>query len=373
MSRRSPRSRPRVGLGTVVSHLTVIVAVSAVLGVLVAGLVVPAVGLIGYGAKATSDSMRNLPTELKANPLPQRTRVLDRDGKLLATFYTENRVNVSLDQVAPVMRKAIVAIEDYRFYQHGALDLKGTMRAFVNNQTSGGGTQGGSSITQQMAKMTQLSQAKTPEERRAATANTYQRKLLELRHAIAFEQNYSKNWILQRYLNLAYFADGAYGIQAAAQHYFSVDADQLSLRQSAMLAGLVKNPVGLDPTVNAPQARQRRNVVLARMAQLKVITPAAAKAASAKKLGLKVSSTRNGCLGTKAAFFCDYVRRYLLQDPSLGKTVADRVALLNTGGLTVKTTVSIPFQRAADRATRESVRAHRPGHRRRRHGPAGHR
>ena len=119
------------------------------------------------------------------------------------------------------MQRAIIAIEDYRFYEHGALDLKGTLRAFVNNQTSGGGTQGGSSITQQMAKMTQLTQARTEAERKAATENTYQRKIQELRHAIAFEQNYSKDWILERYLNLAYFGDGAYGVQAAARHYFS--------------------------------------------------------------------------------------------------------------------------------------------------------
>ena len=159
--------------------------------------------------------MKNLPEELKAAPLAQRTRVLDRNGEPIATFYDENRVNVPLTKVAPIMKRAIVAIEDYRFYEHGALDLKGTLRAFVNNQTSAGSTQGGSSITQQMAKMTQLTQARTDEERKAATENTYQRKIQELRHAIAFEQNYSKDWILERYLNLAYFGDGAYGVQAA--------------------------------------------------------------------------------------------------------------------------------------------------------------
>ena len=131
----------------------------------------------------------------------------------------------------------------------------------MNNQTSGGGTQGGSSITQQMAKMTLLTQARTEAERKAATENTYQRKIQELRHAIAFEQNYSKDWILERYLNLAYFGDGAYGIQAAARHFFSVNASQLNTLQAATLAGLVKNPVGFDPTrVQGPRDRppQRR-------------------------------------------------------------------------------------------------------------------
>ena len=333
-----PRRRPHLTFGTVVSHLGVIVAVSAVLGVLVAGLVIPFVGAVGYGAKATDRSMQNLPAELKADPLAQRTRVLSRDGKLIATFYDENRVNVPLSRVSPIMRKAIIAIEDYRFYEHGALDLKGTLRAFVSNQTSGGGTQGGSSITQQMAKMTQLTQARTEEERKAATENTYQRKIQELRHAIAFEQNYSKDWILERYLNLAYFGDGAYGIQAAARHYFSVNASQLDTRQAATLAGLVKNPVGFDPTTYQDRALARRNVVLNRMAELNVLEPAVASRLAAKPLGLKVSSSRNGCLGTKAPFFCDYLRRYLMSDKSLGKTAADRAQLINGGGLTIKTT-----------------------------------
>jgi membrane peptidoglycan carboxypeptidase len=349
------RRRSHLTFGKVVSHLGVIVAVSVVLGVLTAGLVVPLVGAVGYGTSATARSMKNLPAELKAAPLAQRTRVLDREGNPIATFYDENRVNVPLTQVAPAMRRAIIAIEDYRFYQHGALDLKGTMRAFVNNQTSSGGTQGGSSITQQMAKMTLLTQAKTAAERKAATENTYQRKIQELRHAIAFEQNYSKDWILERYLNLAYFGDGAYGVQAASRHYFGVRASKLNVVQAATLAGLVKNPVGFDPTTYPDRALARRNVVLERMAELHVIEPAVAQKYVKQPLGLHVQRSRNGCLGTKAAFFCDYVRRYLLADPSLGKTVQDRAQLINSGGLTIKTTVDLAFQRAADQATADAV------------------
>src|SRR4051794_748644 len=350
-----PRRRPHLTFGTVLSHLAVIVAVSAVVGVLTAGLVIPLVGAVGYGTSATARSMKNLPEELKAAPLAQRTRVLDRHGNTIATFYDENRVNVPLAKVSPIMKRAIVAIEDYRFYQHGALDLKGTLRAFVNNQTAGGSTQGGSSITQQMAKMTLLTQARTKEERKAATENTYQRKIQELRHAIAFKQNYSKDWILERYLNLAYFGDGAYGIQSAARHFFSVNASQLNTLQAATLAGLVKNPVGFDPTRFKDRAVARRNVVLDRMAQLHVITPEVAQRLDKQPLGLKLSQRRDGCLGTRAAFFCDYGRRYLLADPALGRTTADRAQLINSGGLTIKTTVDLDFQKAADNATRASV------------------
>ncbi len=352
-----PRRRPHVTFGTVVSHLGVIVVVSVVLGVLAAGLVIPIVGAIGYGASATARSMQNLPAELKAMPLAQRTRVLDRNGRPIATFYDENRVNVPLQRVSPIMKRAIIAIEDYRFYEHGALDVKGTLRAFVNNQTSSsGGTQGGSSITQQMAKMTQLAQARTAAERKAATENTYQRKIQELRHAIAFEQNYSKDWILERYLNLAYFGDGAYGVQAAARHFFSVNASQLNTIQSATLAGLVKNPVGFDPTRFKDRAIARRNVVINRMAELGVVRDVAAESMTKQPLGLKVSKSRNGCLGTQAAFFCDYVRRYLMADPALGRTPADRTQLINSGGLTIKTTVDLDFQKAADQATKLSVK-----------------
>ena len=341
----------------VTSHLGVMVALSALMGLLVAGLAIPFAGALGAGAKAVSHGVKDLPEDLAAPPLAQRTRVLDARGRTIATFYDQNRVNVPLNEVAPIMRKAIVAIEDYRFYQHGALDLKGTLRAFMTNQAGSGITQGGSSITQQMVKLTLLDQATTKAERDAATADTYQRKLRELRYAIGAEQKYSKSWILERYLNIAYFGDGTYGIQSAARHYFSRDASELNLREAALLAGLVKNPVGYDPTTYPEKAVERRNTVLRRMAELNIIDQQRADALSATGLGLDVSPARNGCLGSKAAFFCDYMRRYLLQDPSLGATVADRELLLNSGGLTIKTTVDLRFQRYADKSTAEHVKA----------------
>jgi len=350
MARRADRPT----FGAALSHLGVIIAVSAVMGVLIAGLAVPFVGAIGLGSQAAERSLRDLPKALSAQPLPQRTRVLDSRGHLIATFYDQNRVNVPLADISPIMRKAIVSIEDYRFYEHGALDVKGTLRAFVTNQTTGT-TQGGSSITQQLAKMTSVEQAQTAKQRKAATADTYQRKILELRHAIAFEQNYSKDWILNRYLNIAYFGDGAYGIQSAAKHYFDVDAKDLNVRQAALLAGLVKNPVGYSPTRFPDRAMARRNVVLARMAQLHVIAKARADRLEQKPLGLQVRPTSNGCVSSKTPFFCDYVRRYLLADPALGKTVDARKELLNAGGLTIKTTVDQRFERAANAAVRSHV------------------
>ncbi|WP_246456324.1 transglycosylase domain-containing protein [Nocardioides mesophilus] len=334
--------------------LSRLVIASVVAGVLLAGIALPFVAVAGLATRSMAEGMDQLPAELTTEPLHQRTRVVDRRGKVIARFFDKNRVNVPLSEVAPVMRQAIVAIEDYRFYEHGAIDLRGTLRAFVTNHTSDE-VQGGSTITQQMVKLTLLAQADTPEEQRAATARTYHRKLKELRYAIAVEKQHSKDWILQRYLNLAYFGDGAYGIEAAAQHYFSTSASKLKLRQAALLAGLVKNPSGYDPTNNPDRARHRRNVVLNRMAQLQVISPEQAEKAKARGLGLDVQPVRNGCVGSVAPFFCDYVRETLLRDKALGETRADREQLLLTGGLTVHTTLDRRMQRAAVRSVREHV------------------
>ena len=340
----------RLSAGRVFSHLVVMVAVAAIMGVLVAGLAIPFTGVLGIGATNVAKAMDNLPAELETDPLPQKTRMLDADGNVIATLYDENRVNVTLDQVSRTMVKAIIAIEDSRFYEHGALDLRGTLRALVTNQASSGTVQGGSSITQQMVKLTLVQQADGKAERKAATADTYQRKLKELRYAIAFEQHHSKDWILERYLNIAYFGDGTYGIQSAARHYFNVNAKKLNLRQSAVLAGLVKNPTGYDPTNSPDRAIERRNVVLDRMAQLEVISRAKAAKVKRKGLGLHVIPAKNGCLYSSAPFFCDYVTSYLLHDPALGKKVGARKRLLKTGGLTIHTTVDMTDQKAADSA-----------------------
>jgi len=347
--------RSKLGFNTAASHIGVLIAVAVVMGVLTAGLAVPVVAAISYGTHTAEKSLDDLPLDFPTMPLAQRTRVVGANGKTIATFFDQNRVDVTLDQIAPIMQHAILAIEDYRFYEHGALDLKGTLRAFLTNQTDGGSTQGGSSITQQLAKMTAVDQAKTAAERKAATEDTYARKLQELRRAIALEQHYSKDWILNRYLNIAYFGDGAYGVESAAEHYFSVSADKLSVLQAATLAGLVKNPVGYDPTNYPDRAKARRNVVLARMAELNVISNAKAESLTKKPLHLKLKDNPNGCVKSQAAFFCSYVYRYLTADPALGKTVADREQLINQGGLTIKTTLRPKFEQAANTAVHNAV------------------
>jgi membrane peptidoglycan carboxypeptidase len=345
----------RLPASRVASHLGVMAIVAAVMGVVVAGLAIPFAGVLGIASKSLSHTVESLPADLRTQPLAQQTKIVDPNGQTIATLYDENRINVPLSQISRKMVKSIIAIEDYRFYQHGALDMKGTLRALITNQSSGGVVQGGSSITQQMVKMTLLAQAKTKKERKAATADTYARKLTELRYAIAFEQNYSKDWILERYLNIAYYGDGAYGVQAAARHYFGTNAKDLTWVQGATLAGLVKNPSGYDPLRNPDRGLQRRNVVLDRLAQLHVIKQHRADKLKKQPLGLHPVATPNGCINSSAPFFCDYVVNYLEHDPSLGKTPTARKKLLYTGGLTIHTTIDPRFQTAADNSVHHHV------------------
>src|SRR5215217_4474440 len=191
-------------------------------------------GMAGVTSNAAAAELESLPSEL-ATPAPAtRSKVLMGNGKTLAYFYDENRIPVKLKDIAPIMRQAQIAIEDHRFYEHGALDFKGTMRALVRNSAAGGTTQGGSSITQQYVKMVQIEscQAKGDSECvREAQAPTVERKIRELRYAIAMEKKFNKDQILERYVNIAYYGEGAYGAEAAARHYFSSKASKLTLPQ----------------------------------------------------------------------------------------------------------------------------------------------
>ncbi len=148
--------------------------------------------------------------ELNTAPPSEKTVMYSADGKQVATFFDKYRESVRLDQVAPVMRKAMIDIEDSRFYEHGALDLKGTIRALASNVESEQ-TQGGSTLTQQYVKNLLVDSARTDEEYREATAPTVGRKLRELRYALDVEQRMTKDQILEGYLNIAYFGAGAYG------------------------------------------------------------------------------------------------------------------------------------------------------------------
>ncbi|MET0693412.1 MAG: transglycosylase domain-containing protein [Propionibacteriaceae bacterium] len=338
--------------------------VSVLAGVLVAGLFVPIAGLMGMTSKAMATELNNLPATLATPTPPTRSRVLMANGKVLAYFYDENRVPVTLDKIAPVMRQAQLAIEDHRFYEHGAMDAKATLRALLRNTSGDGDTQGGSTISQQYVKMVQVEACLTKGDdacAKDAVAPTVERKIRELRYAIALEKILSKDEILERYLNIAYYGEGAYGVQAAARHYFSTTAAKLTLPQAALLAGLVQNPDANNPVDNRSAALDRRDVVLNRMGELRLISPS--QVVAAKKEGFDrslVKPTRNGCVGTRYPFLCDYVRRTLLKTKSLGDTVEERDALLKRGGLTIQTAIDPKTQDTAQQKVSAVVGAKDP-------------
>ncbi|NRQ49299.1 transglycosylase domain-containing protein [Aeromicrobium stalagmiti] len=345
-------SKPRGRSG----RIGTMAGLSAFAGLLIALMLIPATAMVAVTFNDVTNDVVDMPLALEDQPNAQTTRLLASNGDLIAYFYKENRQDVPLDEIAPVMQDALISIEDNRFYEHGALDLKGTVRALFNN-ASDGQTQGGSSITQQLVKLTLVSQATTKEQVKAATEKSTARKIRELKLAIDYEATHTKKEILERYLNIAYFGDGAYGISAASFHYFSRSPDQLNVRQAATLAGLVKNPVEFDPNVYPEKALQRRNTVLAVMARLGKITPAEAEKFQAAPLALKITKFPNGCVSSSAEFSCDYVRRWLLRQPALGTTTQERQTRLERGGLTIKSNIDLRAQAATDAAVESTVKA----------------
>ena len=333
--------------------LFTVLVVSVLIGVLTAGFVMPGVGVATATVQTAANGVENLPAELETPPQAERSTLLMADGTRLATFYDENRVYVPLSEIAPVMQQAQLAIEDHRFYEHGPIDVQGTFRALLRN-TAGGSTQGGSSITQQYVKMVQIENAMArgdEEGVKKAQEVTIARKVQEMRYAIALEQKLSKDEILERYLNIAYYGDGAYGVEAAARHYFNSSAKELTLAQAAMLAGLVQSPDAYNPRLHTDVAIQRRDVVLNRMAELDASL--ADDAAEAKKEAFdpdKIVPTRNGCASSAYPFVCDYARQALLADAALGETVEERESMLNRGGLTIKTTITPSVQKSAEKS-----------------------
>ncbi|MBA9002041.1 penicillin-binding protein [Thermomonospora cellulosilytica] len=338
-----------------------LLAAGVVAGVLVAFIALPGVGSVGLTARDAANDFQEMDAELNTSPPPEKTVVYDAKGEQIAVFFDKYRESVRLNQIAPIMQKAVIGIEDSRFYEHGALDLKGTLRALVNNASSDS-TQGGSTLTQQYVKNLLVENARTEEEYREVTAPTVDRKIRELRYALRLEETMSKNQILEGYLNIAYFGGGAYGVQAAAKRWFSKPAKDLTLPEAALLAGITQNPSAYDPVQNPRDARKRRDTVLYRMAQLGMITKAQADAAAAQPIKLNEDKPVGGCETSKAPFFCEYVKYEMYQILSDGKywelpkqRQAEIESKLRRGGYVIRTTLSMKAQNALDKAVRSRV------------------
>jgi membrane peptidoglycan carboxypeptidase len=353
MPRSRPTPRRRRDHGLVYNAFALLVC-GLLAGVVVAAAVFPAVALPGLVAKAGADQFDSLPTVLNMPQLPQISYVYASDGKtLISTFYDENRRLIPLSDVAPIMREALVAAEDMRFYEHHGVDVKAVARAFVVNQQSGATAQGASTLTMQYVRLALEYSAATPQQSVDATADTAARKVREMRYALAVEKQLSKDQILERYLNVAPFGNGAYGIYAAAEVYFGKTPKDLTLGEAALLAGLVKAPTAYDPMTKQghQDAMDRRdNHVLANMVKMGYITEAERQQAMKQPLKLSGRPTPNGCPSVSNnswGFFCDYFYRWWLRQPAFGADTYERDRRLRSGGYRIVTSLDVRAQASA--------------------------
>jgi membrane peptidoglycan carboxypeptidase len=353
-----------------VGRIAPLVRAGLIAGLVVAGLAYPLAALAGLGVTTGANALQSLPDELKVVPSAQTTYVYANDGKTLLTmFYEEHRRPVPLTSMSKYVTQAIVASEDARFYDHNGVDPKGIARAFVANQQAGGVSQGASTLTMQYVRMALRDGARTPREAIDATEQTPARKLREMRLAIELEKRISKEEILQRYLNSAYFGHRAYGIFAASEVFFSKNPKQLNLAEAATLAGLVKAPSAYDPASRDRRAAtQRRNYVIDQMLKMGSITADQAAKATKSKINLNLTDPPNDCVSVSKkhnswGFFCDYFRSWWMEQPAFGRNAQEREEQLRRGGYKIVTTIDPKMQSAAmkhvlDKEDRDSKYAH---------------
>ena len=346
----APRKNPLFDTATTLGKILVFLGVSAICGVLVAGLLVPAAAVSGSAASGSIEFFDTLPAELKVDPPNQTTRILAADGSEIANVYTENRTKVALDQISPFMKEAVIAVEDSRFYEHGGVDTTGILRALVS--TARGNKQGASTVTQQYVNNVLNANLAAEGNEDQIKLNGVNKgvgdKLREMKLAIALEKEFSKEQILEGYLNIVFFNRDAYGVEAASRFFFSTSAKDLSLPQAALLAGLVNSPSAFDPINNPERSKERRDLVLSLMLSQGKITQADHDAAVATPVETKVTQPKQGCAyASTAPYFCDYILHLLENNPAYGTDLKERQRLIYGGGLTITTTLDPNAQAAA--------------------------
>jgi membrane peptidoglycan carboxypeptidase len=349
-----------------IGRLAPLVRAGLIGGVALAAMAYPLAAIGGFGAKRGAEMVGRLPAELRLQPPAQTTYVYAADGKTLVTmFYEEHRKYTPIAQISPFLQQAILAAEDARFYDHHGVDAKGIARAFVANQQAGGVSQGASTLTMQYVRMALRDGAKTPAEALAATEQTSGRKLREMRLAMELEKQASKEQILERYLNAAYFGHRAFGVFAASQVFFSKTPGALSLPEAATLAGLVKAPSAYDPASrNGRAATERRNWVIDRMVELRYLSPGAASTAKRSPIRLRLTNPPNDCASVPRranhwGFFCDFFKTWWLSQPAFGANAVEREHALRRGGYRVVTSLDPRVQGRAQKhvLAKERVRS----------------
>ncbi|MGH9199265.1 MAG: transglycosylase domain-containing protein, partial [Acidimicrobiia bacterium] len=275
--------------------------------------------------------------EPDALPTARRSTIVAQDGSVLATLFTENRDPVAFADIPQVLVDAVVAAEDQRFWSHKGVDVKAIVRAGLRNVSEKEAVQGGSTITQQYVKNVYY-----PIDR----PKTFQQKVREAQLAIRIEERFSKQEILEKYMNTVYFGDGAYGVKAAAEEFFRKPISSLTLAEAALLAGIIRSPESDNPRRNFQRAYLRRSYVLGRMRTLGTISPEQEGEASAAALGVLPPPQRP----VTEPHFVEYIKQSIINDPVYGEKEADRAALLFRGGIQIKTTLDLRLQHIARQA-----------------------
>jgi len=352
----APKSKPTSAIGALFGF----VGFSVLAGLLVTIGVTPAIAVAGMTASSSIGVFESIPEYIEIGKLQQRNTLYATQGGQpvpFATLYSENRVELTWDEVSPNLKTAVVAGEDRRFYEHGGVDVTSLVRAAVGSAGAGelGASGGGSTLTMQLVRNIRIAQSQqlpTADERDAAykeaTTTTLDRKLEEMKFAIGLEKKYSKDDILLAYLNIAYFGDQTYGVQAAAQHYYNKSAADLTVPEAASLIAIVQYPDSRNMSTpeKYPANKARRDVIIKSMLAEKDIDQATAEASLATPVESYVVLTAptQGCAAVtvaSAAYFCDYVKNSIKDLAVLGATPEERLANWNTGGYEVYTTLNL--------------------------------
>ena len=322
---------PPDDLGTRAHRLTHVVALALLMAAVAPELSASALRAV---ARPATSSVASRPWPA----LDQPSTVVAADGSRLALLDEGvYRQVVPLDAVPEIVRQAVIAAEDNRFWSHGGYDPQAVGRAALANLRAGGVTQGASTITQQLAKQNYV-----------GDSPTFVRKGKELLHAVGLEQRFTKEELLERYLNQVYFGATAYGVAAAADEFFGAGVGELSASQAALLAGLIRAPAALDPRANPEAATARRNDVLRAMGTAGFLPAPAVAAAVAEPLKVMPARPQE----VSEPFVVEAVKREFLANPAFGATEEERRRLLLTGGLRIETTIQPRLQAAARAATR---------------------
>lgn len=357
-----------------VGSLLAFLVLSLVGGVLLSALVLPAVTVAGSATNTAVELFDELPTDLQFDQLPQQSNIYDRHGELIATFYDQNRIVVPLEDISPWLQRAIVAVEDKRFWEHNGVDGEGLLRAVTVNLTSEE-SQGASTLTQQLIKNTLVQRAHARGDFEAeadATEVSIARKLREARLALALEERRASQYgrtctpapevdcgkesILEQYLNIAQFGASVYGVETASQLYFSKSAREIDALEAATIVGITQNPFKWDPLLHPEAAQERRNIVLLTMLNYDppMITPQEYAQYTATPIAdtLNVNRPKYSCVAAvDAPFFCDYVTKLIARDPVFN----DHGDQYLYEGVDIYTTLDLNLQRIANEELRAAI------------------